>query len=333
MARRFSYPFVTPSTMFAMSVRVRPCRLRWKPSSLGRSTRIAASSRTTRISGWRRVISVPRGPFTVTEESSIVTSTPLGISMGCLPMRLISLPLLPDVRQDLAADALAGGVTVRHHTLRRRHDGDAETTEHARETGPPRVHASSRTAHTLQPGDRALALRAVLQRHAECPVEPVALRLVSADEPLGRKDLHDRLVHLGRWHDQVVLVREVRVADPRQQVPDGVRDIGGDPHHDALVTPGSSPACASSRRQIRQSMKPRYTARARPHREHRVYSRTLNLCCCCCLLISAFFAMSSFSSGARSPPARFVAPDSPASSRRLRLHHRDPLEREPQRHQ
>src|ERR671925_293947 len=286
MARRFSYPFVTPSTMFAISERVRPCRLRWNPSSLGRSTRIAASSWTTRISGWKRVLSVPRGPFTVTEESSIVTSTPLGISMGCLPIRLISLPLLPNVREDLAADALAGGVTVRHHTLRRRHDGDAETTEHARETGPPRA------AHTLQPGDRALAFRAVLQRHPECPVEPVTLRLVSADEALGRKDLHDRLVHLGRRHDQVVLVGEVRVADPRQQVPDGVRDVGGKPHHDALVTPGSSPACASSRRQIRQSMKPRYTARARPHREHRVYSRTLNLCCCCCLLISAFFAIS-----------------------------------------
>src|SRR5918994_645397 len=41
-------------------------------------------------------------------------------------------------------------------------------------------------------------------------------------------------------------------------------------HQDDLVTPGSSPACAISRTQIRQSPNARYTARGRPHRWQRV---------------------------------------------------------------
>jgi hypothetical protein len=41
-------------------------------------------------------------------------------------------------------------------------------------------------------------------------------------------------------------------------------------HHDDLLTPGSSPLCAISRRQTRQSPNFRRTARARPQRLHRV---------------------------------------------------------------
>ena len=44
---------------------------------------------------------------------------------------------------------------------------------------------------------------------------------------------------------------------------------------------------------MRHSMNLRYTARARPHRRHRVYSRTANLCLPCCFWINAFFAISS----------------------------------------
>src|SRR5262245_22710683 len=54
--------------------------------------------------------------------------------------------------------------------------------------------------------------------------------------------------------------------------------------------PGTSPACASSRKQMRQSPKRRYTARARPHLRHRVYARTLYFGSRCCFWISAFFA-------------------------------------------
>src|ERR1700730_6552637 len=62
------------------------------------------------------------------------------------------------------------------------------------------------------------------------------------------------------------------------------------PHHDALVTPGTSPACDSSRRQIRHRPNFRYTERALPQRRHRVYVRTLNFGLRCCFSINAFFA-------------------------------------------
>src|SRR6187399_763610 len=44
-----------------------------------------------------------------------------------------------------------------------------------------------------------------------------------------------------------------------------------------LLTPGSSPRCAISRRHTRQSPNLRNTECGRPHRLHRVYARTLNL--------------------------------------------------------
>jgi len=57
-----------------------------------------------------------------------------------------------------------------------------------------------------------------------------------------------------------------------------------------LVMPGSSPACAIMRKQIRQSPNLRYTARGRPQRVHRVYERTANLGFRLALTTSAFFA-------------------------------------------
>src|SRR5262245_51164705 len=239
--------------MLAISERVRPCRLRWKPSSVGRSTRTTPSSLTTRISGCTRWLSAPRGPFTVTTASSpTVTSTPLGISMGCFPILLMSGPL-PHVRQDLAADPVAGRVAVRHHTVRGRDDRDAQPAEHAGQAVMARVHPPAGLADALDAGDRALALRVVLERDAEHALDPLALPLEPADVALVGEDPKDRLVHPRRGHDQVVLVRQVGVANPRQHVADRVVHVGGEPHHEALVTPGNSPAWASSRKQMRHN--------------------------------------------------------------------------------
>src|SRR5918994_5215221 len=168
--------------MFAINDRVSPWRLRWNPSSVGRSTRRTSSSRTRRISGCTRCVSSPRGPFTTTTAPSpTVTSTPLGISMGCLPIRLMASALRsPDERQDLAADPLAGRVAVRHHTLRGRDDRDPEPAQHARELSPTRVHAPAGLAHAFDPADRALALGIVLQRHAVDALDPLALLVEAA---------------------------------------------------------------------------------------------------------------------------------------------------------
>src|ERR687888_2404810 len=67
---------------------------------------------------------------------------------------------------------------------------------------------------------------------------------------------------------------------------------GGDGHQLDLVTPGSSPRCAMSRRQIRHRPNLRKTALGRPHRWQRVYARTANLGLRPCLTLSAVFATS-----------------------------------------
>src|SRR5690606_4537993 len=61
----------------------------------------------------------------------------------------------------------------------------------------------------------------------------------------------------------------------------------------ALRMPGSSPRCASSRRQIRQSRNLRYTDLARPQRLQRVYPRTANFGLRFALTIIDFLAMAS----------------------------------------
>src|SRR6266566_2870405 len=171
--------------MFAISVRVSPCRLRWKPSSSGRSTRTTPPSLTNRMSACIVWVSEPRGPFTVTTlPSAIVTSTPLGISMGCFPIRLMlafrSAPFLvvrssPHVGEHFAPDTPARGVAVGHHPLRGGHDGDAEAAEHAGQLVATRIDAATRPGHPAQSRDRALATPSVLQTNAECLVHSLAL--------------------------------------------------------------------------------------------------------------------------------------------------------------
>src|SRR5665647_2311980 len=59
-----------------------------------------------------------------------------------------------------------------------------------------------------------------------------------------------------------------------------------------LVTPGSSPRCAISRTQMRQSPNLRYTARGRPQRWHRLLPRTPNFGVLSAFWTRAVFAMS-----------------------------------------
>src|SRR5437588_3480160 len=268
ISSRFSKPLVTPSTMFAISVLVSPWSERWKPSSSGRSTRIDPSSCRIRTSSWKDCSRVPRGPFTVTREPSTATSTPLGMSMGCFPILLMSAS--PHVRQHFAPQALPGGVPVRHQSPRRGHDGDPQPAQHPGELVALRVHAPAGLGHAPEAGDGPLPVLPVFQLDPEHGELVVGLRAETGDVALLLQDLADRSVHLRGGDVQVVLRRKGRVPDAREQVRDGVGDVRGQPHHEDFVTPGTSPASASSRRQIRHSMNLRKTARARPHRRHRV---------------------------------------------------------------
>src|SRR5262245_40999605 len=143
--------------MFAINERDRPCRPRLKPSSSGRSTVTVPSTIATRMLVWIGCASSPRGPLTVTTLSSLTaTSTPLGISTGFLPIRLIVLPCPPSLRasqpsphvgEDLPADPLLGRRPVRHHAARRRDERDAEAAHHPRQVPPPPVDPAARLGH------------------------------------------------------------------------------------------------------------------------------------------------------------------------------------------
>src|ERR1700684_675872 len=104
--------------MLAIRVRVSPCSARCSPRSVGGLTVIASSECSTSMSRLIRSVSSPLGPLTVTRSGSIATVTPAGTVMGCLPIRDIERPLLPDLRHDLAADAGRAGVVAGHDPLR-----------------------------------------------------------------------------------------------------------------------------------------------------------------------------------------------------------------------
>ena len=65
------------------------------------------------MSLWMRSLSSPFGPFTLTDSGSIETVTPDGTGIGCLP--ILDISRLPDLRQNLAADARRTRVVAGHH--------------------------------------------------------------------------------------------------------------------------------------------------------------------------------------------------------------------------
>src|SRR4051812_3293887 len=85
-------PVVTPRTMFATSVRVRPCSWRERRESFGRSTRISPFSTVTFISRSSFCATLPLGPSTFTRPGCAVTLTLSGILMVSLPMRDMVAP-------------------------------------------------------------------------------------------------------------------------------------------------------------------------------------------------------------------------------------------------
>src|SRR3954451_653075 len=99
--------------MLATSVRERPCSDLDTRSSSGRSIEIVPSSAREAVMGSATAwLSVPLGPLTVTSWPSMEISTPDGTGTGNLPMRLMSVPSLPDVGEDFPAHSTLGGLTI-----------------------------------------------------------------------------------------------------------------------------------------------------------------------------------------------------------------------------
>src|SRR5699024_4835758 len=147
-------------------------------------------------------------------------------------------------------------------------------------------------ADTSQTRDGTLAMSAVFEREDERLSDLAGCRLrnlVSGDVSLLFQDLCDTGFEFGIRHFDRVVVGLATVAHTREHVRDrvshrhecvrscrGFRCSGPAAvecvwaYQLLLVTPGSSPRCAISRRQTRHRPNLRYTARARPQRWQRV---------------------------------------------------------------
>src|SRR5215212_4034651 len=207
--------------MFAIRLRVRPWSARCSPRSVGRLTRIWSSSCATVMSLFTRSWSSPLGPFTRTSSGSMATSTPDGTAIGCLPIRLMS-PCSPDPRHELAAHALAGGVVAGHHATGGGHDRRAHPALDTRDRAGGHVLAPPGLGDALEPADHGPAVLGVLEAHAQRPADAPGLDREVLDVALLAQDPCQLGLERGRRHLDVVVVGVQPVADPGQEVCDGV---------------------------------------------------------------------------------------------------------------
>src|SRR5262245_31281625 len=162
MSSSLENPSETPRTALLARARARPWRARSCRSSPERLQVSSAPSRANEIPGGTGDSSLPLGPCTWIVRSDTWTFTSLGTGMTFLPTRDMT-GSLPDVDEDLAAHALAGGGPAGHHASRGREDVDAQAAIDAGDLILPAVDAAAGPAHPLQVGDDSLHAGAVLQ--------------------------------------------------------------------------------------------------------------------------------------------------------------------------
>src|SRR5438067_6122869 len=167
-----------------------------------------------------RSSSSPFGPLTRTRSGSTATSTPDGTGIGCFPIRLIALP---DLRDDLAADALAPRVVAGHQALRGRHDRGAHPAEHARDVRGGDVGAPARLRHAAQAADHSAVAVGVLQPDAQRFADARALDRPALDVTLLLEDAGHLGLHLRVRDQHLVVARAQAVADAGQEVGDRIR--------------------------------------------------------------------------------------------------------------
>src|SRR4051794_11301702 len=229
-------PADAPCTALASRARSRPWRERSVPPSPGRWTSIVPSSLTSTGYPSKRACSTrPLGPSATKRPSAICTLVPLGTGIGILPTRDIA-SLLPDLAQQLAADPPLARLSVGEQPLRRRDDPDAEAVAHGLDLFRLAVDPAARLADPLEMGDGRDAVLGIAEEDAQRPHRhPFELPEI-LDEAFLAKQLHDFQLQLGGRHVQAVVLGDLRVADPGQQVRDRVGHA-----HCPVSSPTSSP--------------------------------------------------------------------------------------------
>src|SRR4051794_26654518 len=207
--------------MFAIRLRVSPCRARSSPRSVGRLTTIVPSSCSTCMRAGTCWVSSPSGPFTITRPGESETETPAGSSMGCLPIRLIGSP---DEADDFSADSLLGRGSARDQAVGGGQNRDAHPAEDARQAVLARVDAAAGLGDALEVGDHALAVAPELELDNERVVGRVllALDLVIANVALLLEEACDLRLGARARHLGTLVQRAVRVPDPGEHVCDRV---------------------------------------------------------------------------------------------------------------
>src|SRR6266542_4902375 len=203
--------------MLAISVRVRPCSARSSPRSVGRETLISPSDWSIFIRAGTSCVSSPSGPLTITRPVRSETFTPPGISIGCLPIRLICSP---DEADDLAANSLLLRRSARDETSGGGKNRHAHPAEHSRQTVLARVDTAAGLGHPLEVGDDPLAAPAVLQLDDK-GIEGFSLSDVEVrDVALLLEDAGDALLQARGRHLHALVQRLVGVADAGEHVGD-----------------------------------------------------------------------------------------------------------------
>src|SRR5262245_37023459 len=240
--------------MFASSERINPCSARTSRCSDPRFTvNTFPSNFTDRLAG-TGCDSLPLGPSTATALPSTATFTPPGTTMGSLPIRDMARVLLPDVGQDVAAQLLFPALPIRHHPARGGDDRHSHAAENGRNLVLADVHPAARPRHADDAGNHLLVPSAILQVDAEGPLPLVLDETVVLDEALLLQQLGDLHLQPRRRDVDLLVLGAAGVSDPGQQVGDRIA------HHEcvssyqlALMTPGTSPLRANSRKQIRHA--------------------------------------------------------------------------------
>src|SRR6266540_6290907 len=110
-------------------------------------------------------LSLPFGPST-RSWSPTCSLTPLGSGIGFFPtLDMMNNPsmCLPDLAEELSANAFLARSPASHDTFRRRQNIDPESAEHPRNLFAAHVSPAARTRHAFDVRDSRLVGRSVLQ--------------------------------------------------------------------------------------------------------------------------------------------------------------------------
>src|SRR5665213_3728763 len=218
----FENPAVTPSTMFATSVRVSPCSALCSVSSYGRSIITSLSFIDSFLAPGSERCSSPLGPFTVIFEPSSVTVTPFGIVTGFFPIRDIGGAPLPDQREQLAAGARLPRLPVGHEPLRRTENRHAEPVANARDLRHTDVLAKPRRGDATDLANHRLFAGVAQIEPQHLPSFRGLDRLHIPDVVVLQEDTGDLHFHFRRRNVHATVLRSAGVADSRQHVGDRI---------------------------------------------------------------------------------------------------------------